>query len=140
MTKELPGQAVSQNRSQRSGEAGSGQVEHVAGTEFDQVAERLEQVGSPESAQAAERLDHAAGPEIRQMAGQVQQAIEPGLPGFDQAAEVFAHASSPGLPDPESAQATPAPRCAGATRQGPVPQRQPQVRQPCSLQGRACLR
>lgn len=109
MTKELPGQAVSQNRSQRSGEAGSGQVEHVAGTEFDQVAERLEQVGSPESAQAAERLDHAAGPEIRQMAGQVQQAIEPGLPGFDQAAEVFAQASSPGLPDPESAQATPAP-------------------------------
>ncbi|ETT46727.1 cobalt-precorrin-6A synthase [Paenibacillus sp. FSL R7-269] len=109
MTKELPGQAVSQNRSQRSGEAGSGQVEHVAGTEFDQVAERLEQVGSVESAQAAERLDHAAGPEIRQMAGQVQQAIEPGLPGFDKAAEVFAQASSPGLPDPESAQATPAP-------------------------------
>lgn len=59
--------------------------------------------------------------------------------GAGQAGQVE-QAPNPGLPAPESAEATPAPRCAGATRQGPVPQRQPQVRQLCSLQGRACLR
>lgn len=142
MTKEIPGQAVRQNRRQES-RAGAGkaeQVEDAADTEYDQAAERLEPVGGPESTEAAERLEQASRPEIGQMAVQIQQATEPGLPGFAQATEVFAHAPGPGLPIPKSAEATPTPRCAEATRQGLVPQRQPQVRQPCSLQGSDCLR
>lgn len=111
MTKEIPGQAVRQNRRQES-RAGAGkaeQVEDAADTEYDQAAERLEPVGGPESTEAAERLEQASRPEIGQMAVQIQQATEPGLPGFAQATEVFAHAPGPGLPIPKSAEATPTP-------------------------------
>lgn len=111
MTKEIPDQAVRQNRSQESGEAGAGQAEQVGQAYvlgFDHAAEQIEQASRPEFDQAARQVEHAAGHEIKQMAGQIQQAIEPGLPGFAQALEVFAQAPGPGLPAP-SAQAPPAP-------------------------------